>query len=130
MHNRTASRAAKLVLLQFGARLAQPVSEKVVRVEGRIADKLKGGSVPVIGAGLRNNIYVATGMLAVARIPVRRLYLEFLNGIRTRYRGASEEARRVIGRAIVEVINIQTVQLVVILVVVIAVHADALHTFS
>src|ERR1700743_2667083 len=75
--NWAADRAAKLVLLEHGARLAVFFHEEIVRVERVVAKKLPELAVECVRAGFADEIDVAAGAATVAGVVHSGLHFEF-----------------------------------------------------
>src|SRR5262249_19158934 len=134
LHNRSTNRTAELVLPQylFVWRAGTPITviEKIVRIQGLVAEELKQRSVKFVAATLGHDVYVGSGVPAITRIVSRCLNFEFLNcigigncdaGVKTRVGGF------VITRGIVDR---HAVHLEIVLLWISAVHAHVFGTFS
>ena len=79
--DRSADRAAELILLHRRTRVALGLQKDVVGVENIVAEKLPDGAVKLIGAGFRDDFNVGAGIASKASVVHGGLDFELLDGI-------------------------------------------------
>ena len=77
----SADRSPVLVLVQDGPRTPDPIEEKVVRIEDRVTEELKGGPVKRVGARLGYHVDVSAHIPAISGVEHRSLDFEFLDRV-------------------------------------------------